>query len=130
MTLGRPGLAPGRFFICARDSLEGEIMSRLDRRRAVYTFLAAILATCALSGIASAGVLDRLTQDKTIRIAYREDAPPFSAKDKLGEPIGFMVDLCREVAKKLADQLHLPSLNVAYVSVTAADRFEAIRQQK
>ncbi len=32
--------------------------------------------------------------------------------------------------KKLADQLHLPSLNVTYVPVTAADRFEAIRQQK
>ena len=83
-----------------------------------------------LLGIASAGVIDRLTQDKTIRIAYREDAPPFSSKDKFGEPVGFMVDLCREMAKKLADQLHLPSLGVTYVPVIAADRFEAIRQQR
>ena len=89
-----------------------------------------ILTTCALTGTASAGVVDRLGQDKTIRIAYREDAPPFSSKDKIGEPVGFMVDLCREVAKKLADQLHLTSLNVTYVPVSAADRFEAIRQQK
>jgi len=81
-------------------------------------------------GIAAAGTLDRIGQEKTIRIAYREDAPPFSYKDKLGEPSGFMVDLCRAVAKKLADQLNLPSLNVAYVPVTAADRFEAIAQQK
>ena len=81
-------------------------------------------------GIAAAGTLDRIGQEKTIRIAYREDAPPFSYKDKLGEPAGFMVDLCRAVAKKLADQLNLPSLNVAYVPVTAADRFEAIAQQK
>jgi ABC-type amino acid transport substrate-binding protein len=44
--------------------------------------------------------------------------------------MGFMVDLCREVAKKLADQLQLASLNVVYVPVTAADRFEAIQQQK
>jgi polar amino acid transport system substrate-binding protein/glutamate/aspartate transport system substrate-binding protein len=79
---------------------------------------------------ASAGVLDRIGQDKTIRIAHRDDAPPFSYKDKIGEPVGFMVDLCREVTKKLADQLHLTSLNVTYVPVTAADRFEAIRQQK
>ena len=41
-----------------------------------------------------------------------------------------MVDLCRAVAKQLADQLNLPSLNVVYVPVTAADRFEAITQQK
>jgi len=89
-----------------------------------------ILTTCALTGTASAGVVDRLGQDKTIRIAYREDAPPFSSKDKIGEPVGFMVDLCREVAKNIADQLHLTSLNVTYVPVSAADRFEAISQQK
>src|SRR6516162_490366 len=81
-------------------------------------------------GIAVAGTLDRIGQEKVIRIAYREDARPFSYKDKLGEPAGFMVDLCRAVAKKLAEQLNLPSLNAAYVPVTAADRFEAISQQK
>ena len=102
-----------------------------ERGLAARTVVAGvILTTCALTGTASAGVVDRLGQDKTIRIAYREDAPPFSSKDKIGEPVGFMVDLCREVAKKLADQLHLTSLNVTYVPVSAADRFEAIRQQK
>src|SRR6516162_7159397 len=81
-------------------------------------------------GVAAAGTLDRIGQEKTIRIAYREDAAPFSYKDKLGEPAGFVVDLCRAVAKKLAEQLNLPSLNAAYVSVTAGDRFDAITQQK
>ena len=90
----------------------------------------AMLMTGVFSGTASAGVLDRISQEKAIRIAYREDAPPFSYKDKVGEPVGFMVDLCREVAKKLADQLRLASLNVVYVPVTAADRFETIQQQK
>ena len=89
-----------------------------------------MLMTGVFSVTASAGVLYRISQEKAIRIAYREDAPPFSYKDKIGEPVGFMVDLCREVAKKLADQLQLASLNVVYVPVTAADRFEAIRQQK
>jgi polar amino acid transport system substrate-binding protein/glutamate/aspartate transport system substrate-binding protein len=77
-----------------------------------------------------AGTLDRIGQDKAVRIAFRTDAPPFSARDKNDQPVGFMVDLCREVAKKLADQLHLTSLDVTYVPVTAADRFEAIKQQK
>jgi polar amino acid transport system substrate-binding protein/glutamate/aspartate transport system substrate-binding protein len=92
--------------------------------------VAVLMAAVATLGGASAGTLDRIGQDKTIRIAYREDAPPFSFKGKIGEPVGFMVDLCREVAKKLADQLHLSSLNVAYVPVAASDRFDAIRQQK
>ena len=83
-----------------------------------------------MAGAASAGTLDRIGQDKALRIAYREDAPPFSYKDKIGEPAGFVVDLCREVAKKLAEQLSSSSLNVVCVPVTAADRFEAIAQQK
>jgi len=99
-------------------------------RLGIVTAVAVLTTAVAALGAASAGTLDRIGQDKTIRIAYREDAPPFSSKDKIGEPVGFMVDLCREVAKKLADQLHLTSLNVAYVPVTAAGRFDAIRQQK
>jgi ABC-type amino acid transport substrate-binding protein len=96
----------------------------------IWLFPASIAALLITIGIASAGTLDRIGQEKSIRIAYREDAPPFSYKDKIGEPAGFMVDLCRAVAKHLADQRSLPSLNVVYVPVTASDRFEAISQQK
>jgi ABC-type amino acid transport substrate-binding protein len=89
--------------------------------------IAALLVTI---GVASAGTLDRIGQDKAIRIAYREDAPPFSYKDKIGEAGGFMVDLCRAVAKKLAEQRNLSELKVVFVPVTAADRFDAITQRK
>jgi ABC-type amino acid transport substrate-binding protein len=108
----------------------GKMNSSSGGRLGIVTAVAVLTTAVAALGAASAGTLDRIGQDKTIRIAYREDAPPFSSKDKIGEPVGFMVDLCREVAKKLADQLHLTSLNVAYVPVTAAGRFDAIRQQK
>jgi ABC-type amino acid transport substrate-binding protein len=98
--------------------------------RAICAAALLLGAAMAASATASAATLDRLVQDKTIRIAYREDAPPFSYKDKGGEPAGYMVDLCREVAKRLADQLRIGSLTVIYVPVTAADRFSAIQQHK
>jgi ABC-type amino acid transport substrate-binding protein len=98
--------------------------------RGIWLTPASIAVLLVTIGVASAGTLDRIGQEKAIRIAYREDAPPFSYKDKIGEPAGFMVDLCRAVAKHLAEQRSLPSLNVVYVPVTAADRFEAIAQQK
>src|SRR5689334_25439108 len=111
--------------------IEGEVMRELCGKRLCAAFVAvAMLMTGAFAGTASAGVLDRISQDKTLRIAYREDAPPFSYKDKIGEPVGFMVDLCRDVAKRLAEQLNFPSLDVTYVPVTAADRFQAVQQQK
>src|SRR5262252_4737262 len=108
----------------------GQIMKPLERLGFSAVHVTAITMSVVLAGGASAGTLDRIGQDKIIRIAHRDDEPPFSSKDKIGEPVGFMVDLCREVAKRLAGQLHLPSLNVSYVPVTAANRFEAIEQQK
>ncbi len=92
--------------------------------------LGALLTIGAAGAAQAAGTLDRIAQDKAIRIAFREDAPPFSAKGKDSEPVGFMVDLCREVAKKLAEQLKLPALKVVYVPVTAANRFDAIKEGK
>jgi polar amino acid transport system substrate-binding protein/glutamate/aspartate transport system substrate-binding protein len=103
------------------------IMNLAHRTWLAAATVAALMITL---GTASAGVLDRVAQEKVIRIAYREDAPPFSYKDKIGEPAGFMVDLCRTVAKKLAEERNLAALNVVYVPVTAADRFDAIAQQK
>jgi len=91
---------------------------------------ASVAALLMVIGVASAGTLERIEQEKVIRVAYREDAPPFSYKDKIGEPAGFMVDLCRAVAKKLTEQSSLPALSVVYVPLTAKDRFEAITQQK
>jgi ABC-type amino acid transport substrate-binding protein len=106
----------------------------IETRAARLTALAvAALATAAL-GLqaldAEAGTIDRLRQDKTLRIAYRDDAPPFSYKAGSPEPSGFMVDLCRSVAKHLTQQLTLPSLNIVYVPVTAANRFDAIKEGK
>ena len=102
----------------------------MNPAKSIWLVQASVVALLVVTGGASAGTLDHIEQEKAIRIAYREDAPPFSYKDKIGEPAGFMVDLCRAVAKKLAEQRSLPALSVAYVPVTARDRFEAITQQK
>jgi ABC-type amino acid transport substrate-binding protein len=79
---------------------------------------------------ADAGTLDKVRQDKVFRIAYRDDAPPFSFTDPIGEPAGFMMDLCRSVAKHIAEQLNINDLKVTYVLVTAANRFDAIETAK
>jgi ABC-type amino acid transport substrate-binding protein len=106
------------------------LLTRKRRLRPLAVTTLLITIGIALAGEASAGTVDRIRQDKTIRIAYRQDAPPFSYKDNLGEPAGYMVDLCRAVAKKLTQQLGVSSLNVVYVPVTASNRFDAIQQNK
>lgn len=103
-------------------------MGRLGRR-AVLT-IAALAAVGAASDAMAAGTLDRIRKDQTVRVAFREDAPPFSFKSTSPEPSGYIVDLCRAVTADLARQLNLPGLKIAYVSVTAANRFEAIQKGK
>jgi ABC-type amino acid transport substrate-binding protein len=89
-----------------------------------------LAATSAHAQAVAGGTLARIRHDGTIRIAYREDAPPFSYLDKANTPVGFMVDLCRAVASNIGSQLGLPDLKVTYVPVTATDRFTAIEQHK
>jgi ABC-type amino acid transport substrate-binding protein len=79
---------------------------------------------------AADGALDGIRTAQSIRIAYREDAPPFSFKDSVAGPTGFIVDLCRAVVDDIRQQLALPELKIAYVPVSASDRFEAITQKR
>ncbi len=100
-------------------------MSTIGRLRAL-SFVAAVWALTP----AEAGTLDKVRQDKTFRIAYRDDAPPFSFTDQAGLPAGFMIDLCRSVAKHVGEQLNVGDLKIDYVLVTAANRFDAIENGK
>jgi polar amino acid transport system substrate-binding protein/glutamate/aspartate transport system substrate-binding protein len=94
-------------------------------------FASVAVAAAALTlGSADAGTLDAVKQAKTIRLGVRDDAPPFSYKDKTGQPAGFMVGLCRAVVKHIAGDLGLDELKIVYVPVTAADRFDAIHGGK
>jgi len=90
---------------------------------------AALLAASVLLPVLAAadGVLDRIAKQGEIRLAYRDDAAPFSfMAEGAPEPEGYSVDLCRAVATALKGQLKLADLKVTYVKVTSKDRFDAI----
>jgi polar amino acid transport system substrate-binding protein/glutamate/aspartate transport system substrate-binding protein len=84
------------------------------------------LATCGAGLVAawasepaaaqSAGTLERIQAQGEIRLAYREDAAPFSFVEN-GAPAGYSVNLCREVAHALQQELKLPELTVTFVPV-------------
>jgi len=89
----------------------------------------ALLATfMLLPSLGSAdGVLDRIAKQGEIRLAYRADAAPFSfLAEGAAEPEGYSIELCRAVVESVKTELKLSTLKIAYVKVTAEDRFEAI----
>ena len=77
-----------------------------------------------------ADTLARVRQTGTFRLGYYADAGPFSYQDETGKPAGYAVSLCQEIAKDLKNEIGAPNLDVEFVLVTGADRFDAVRQGK
>ena len=72
------------------------------------------------------GRLKKIHDTKSISLAYRSDALPFSFEDKDKKPAGYSVDLCRSVVSILERQIGITPLQVNWVPVTAQTRFTAI----
>lgn len=71
------------------------------------------------------GTLKKLRDSGTITLAHRTDAVPFSYLSARGEPIGYSIDLCLQLAEALGERLGRP-LDVRWLPVTADRRIPAI----
>ncbi|HVO15778.1 MAG TPA: amino acid ABC transporter substrate-binding protein [Alphaproteobacteria bacterium] len=91
------------------------------------TISLALAVALLLVHAAAAATLDRVKADGVFRLGYRTDAQPYSYSTDAGLPAGYVVDLCREVAKAAGLQVGRPDLRIEYVAVTAEDRFDALR---
>jgi len=95
-------------------------------------FRTAIIAIALLvaAGAVQAQSLDcrlkKIADTKTIAIAYRADATPFSFTDDKHQPIGFSIDLCKRVVNSIERQIKVPGLQIKWVAVGSQTRFEAI----
>lgn len=85
-----------------------------------FLALAAVIAL--LPQAAAAATLDRVRDTGVLRIGYRADAKPYSYQTEQGQPAGYIVDLCTEIAGALG-----PNVRPQYVRLAADQRFEAVR---
>jgi len=72
------------------------------------------------------GRLKKIQETKTISVAYRTDALPFSFEDNEKKPAGYMIDLCRSVIAAIERQIGIVPLQVKWVPVTVQTRFAAV----
>lgn len=78
---------------------------------------------------ADAGTLDRVRESRTIKLGYRVDAKPHSYRTDKGEPAGYAVDLCKEVATTVIQMIG-SAIKTEFVLVPADQRFESVRDGK
>lgn len=95
-------------------------------------FHSTILAVALLlfPALVSAQVLDgrlkRIKDTKTINVAYRSDAAPFSFVDNTKEPTGFSIDLCRRVIGVIEQQIGVQGVQIKWVPVTIQTRLDTV----
>jgi ABC-type amino acid transport substrate-binding protein len=98
----------------------------MTRLIAVVLAFFAVTAASAQTQVPSTSRLKTIASTKTIKIAYRTDARPFSFVNDKKEPAGFSLDLCRLVVKSMQAQLGIPEIKIEWVPVTVQTRFTAI----
>ena len=92
----------------------------------ILALSASVASVSAQSQIPSDSRLKAITETKTIRIAYRTDATPFSFANEKGEATGFSIDLCQLVTKSIAQQFNLQDLKIQWVPVDVHTRLTAV----
>lgn len=89
------------------------------------------LGLLALSGVSTAGVLDKINAGGALVIAHRESSVPFSYIDtRSGKPVGYALDLCLRLAEAVRKQTGRKDMKVEFLMVTPANRMAAIEQGK
>lgn len=93
--------------------------------RALLCLVLAMLFS--VPAFAQSATLDKIRKTGVITMGYVDGSAPFSAKDASGEPRGYSITLCNEIAAGIRSQLKLPSLQTRWVALTLQDRLEAVR---
>jgi glutamate/aspartate transport system substrate-binding protein len=107
----------------------------IPRRALVGLVLAAALALSAAAqdrlgeeavGVL-AGTLKKIKDTGTITLGYRDSSLPFSYLNKRQQPIGYSIDLCREIVEEASNELDGMDIRIAFAAVTPADRLNKVK---
>jgi len=98
-------------------------------RRSTVT-LALLLAPLLGHAQALEGALKKIKSSKTVAVAYRSDAVPFSFVDDSKQPSGFSIDLCRRVVASIGQQLAVDGMQIQWVPVSVQDRMDAVEKRR
>lgn len=99
------------------------------KSRLILALLGAALATT-VHAQPLTGTLKKIADSGAIELGYLPDSVPFSYADNDKVPSGYSVDLCKRVAAGIQQQLALPKLELKWVPITLANRFEMVNAGK
>ncbi len=98
--------------------------------RGILTFivLVAFLAN-PLAAQELTGTLLQIQKSGKVKIGHRRSQPPMSSVGKDGIPVGYSIDLCRHIVTGIQNIIQR-DVDIEYVPVTAAERFDALSDNR
>jgi len=75
------------------------------------------------------GTLLQIQKSGKIKIGFRKSQPPMSTLGKEGMPEGYSIDICKHIVTGVEDKIG-KDINAEYIPVTAAERFNALSDNK
>ncbi len=75
---------------------------------------------------ALSGTLKKIKDSGTITLGYRESSLPFSYLNRRQQPIGYSIDLCREIVEDASAELDGMEIKIAFAPVTPANRLQKV----
>ena len=75
------------------------------------------------------GTLKKIKDSSTFTLGYLTSAPPFSFPGPDKSPVGYSIDLCKQIANKIQQQLGT-NLKLNWVPVTTENRLEMVASGK
>jgi glutamate/aspartate transport system substrate-binding protein len=75
---------------------------------------------------ALSGTLKKVKDTGAIILGYRESSLPFSYLNKRRQPIGYSIDICREIVEEVSTELDGMDTKVVFVPVTPANRLQKV----
>ena len=74
---------------------------------------------------ALSGTLKKIKDTGTIALGYRESSLPFSYLNRRQQPIGYSIDLCREIVEDASAELDGMEIKITFTPVTPANRLQS-----
>jgi glutamate/aspartate transport system substrate-binding protein len=93
---------------------------------AIFIVAASVNAQEAANVAALSGTLKKVKDTGTITLGYRESSLPFSYLNRRQQPIGYSIDLCREIVEDASTELDGMEIKIAFAPVTPANRLQKV----
>ena len=102
-------------------------MPRSLMKKFISIAVMSILALTVALPLQAAGTVEQIAKNGKIRIGYRTDAAPFSARKGM-DASGYSIELCKQIVKVIKAQPGLEKVAVEYVPLGSMVQFAAVEE--